>query len=315
MKALATIFATLFLFATASFGEQQVHTLQKNETLYRLSRQYNVTVEAILTANNIDDPTTLKVGQKIIIPHSYLVKPGDTLYGIARKHNTTVDKLLRLNDLDEGYVLKVEDIILLPREGPVRTASAASSGDSARTESSQTESSRTESLQADSSNNGYPDTGNAPGEEDPGAAEQEVPTKSNVASPQTENDRAADRELDMQRELFWPVNGEIHPYEGKLSGTQIEGERGDPVVSISSGEVVWVGPYRGFGNVILIQSPDRFIYVYGGNEKTKVAVGETVNPGMEIGTLGIHPHGEKPVLFFTVFKDGKPVDPEKAPRI
>jgi murein DD-endopeptidase MepM/ murein hydrolase activator NlpD len=292
MKALATIFATLFLFASASFGEQQVHTLQKNETLYRLSRQYNVTVEAILTANNIDDPTTLKVGQKIIIPHSYLVKPGDTLYGIARKHNTTVDKLLRLNDLDEGYVLKVEDIILLPREGPVRTASAAETSDS-----------------------GYPDTGNAPGEEDHGAAEQEVPKKSNVASPQTENDRAADRELDLQRELFWPVNGEIHPYEGKLSGTHIEGERGDPVVSISSGEVVWVGPYRGFGNVILIQSPDRFIYVYGGNEKTKVAVGETVNPGMEIGTLGIHPHGEKPVLFFTVFKDGKPVDPEKAPRI
>jgi lipoprotein YgeR len=281
MKVLALTFAILFSLSAASFSEQQVHTLKKNETLYRLSKQYNVTVEAILKANSIDDPTSLRVGENIIIPHSYFVRPGDTLYGIARKHNTTVENLLELNNLDKGYVLKVEDSIMLPQEeGPVRTAAAAT------TEGPEPDDSVQDNL-------------------------SEAPT----GTTRTDNERAVDRELDLQRELFWPINGKIQPYEGKMSGTQIEGERGDPVVSISSGEVVWVGPYRGFGNVILIQSPDRFIYVYGGNEKTNVAVGETVNPGMEIGTLGIHPHGEKPVLFFTVFKDGKPVDPEKAPRI
>lgn len=44
------------------------HTIKKGETLYRLSKQYNTTVDAICDANNIKDFTSIKVGQKIFIP-------------------------------------------------------------------------------------------------------------------------------------------------------------------------------------------------------------------------------------------------------
>jgi len=44
------------------------HTIKKGETLYRLSKQYNTTVDAICDANNIKNSTAIKVGQKIYIP-------------------------------------------------------------------------------------------------------------------------------------------------------------------------------------------------------------------------------------------------------
>ncbi len=44
------------------------HSIRKGETLYSLSRQYNTTVDAICSANNMKDSTTIKIGQKIFIP-------------------------------------------------------------------------------------------------------------------------------------------------------------------------------------------------------------------------------------------------------
>jgi len=44
------------------------HFLQPGENLYRLSRFYGVPVDAIVRANDIDDVTALKVGQRIWIP-------------------------------------------------------------------------------------------------------------------------------------------------------------------------------------------------------------------------------------------------------
>lgn len=44
------------------------HTIKKGETLYRLSKRYNISVDAICDANDIKNSTGIKVGQKIFIP-------------------------------------------------------------------------------------------------------------------------------------------------------------------------------------------------------------------------------------------------------
>ncbi len=46
---------------------QTTHTVQSGETLYRIARQYNTTVEALQVLNNISDPTQLRVGQVLRI--------------------------------------------------------------------------------------------------------------------------------------------------------------------------------------------------------------------------------------------------------
>jgi lipoprotein NlpD len=79
--------------------------------------------------------------------------------------------------------------------------------------------------------------------------------------------------------------------------------------------VVWVGPYRGFGKVVFIQSDQGYIYVYAGNDEIHVAPGDFVRRGQKLGELGLHPYEQKPNLYFIVYKDGKPVRPEEAPRI
>ncbi|MGK0617660.1 LysM peptidoglycan-binding domain-containing M23 family metallopeptidase [Meiothermus cerbereus] len=52
-------FVTLCSLAFA----QATHIVQPGETLYRIARQYNTTVEALQVLNHISDPTQLRVGQ------------------------------------------------------------------------------------------------------------------------------------------------------------------------------------------------------------------------------------------------------------
>jgi len=44
------------------------HEVAKGETLFRIAKRYGVTVEALQRANDITDPTTLGVGQSLVIP-------------------------------------------------------------------------------------------------------------------------------------------------------------------------------------------------------------------------------------------------------
>jgi LysM repeat protein len=52
----------------AASGQGRTHTVQSGETLSRIAKQYGVTVNQILTANKIDNPDRIFVGQKLIIP-------------------------------------------------------------------------------------------------------------------------------------------------------------------------------------------------------------------------------------------------------
>jgi spore germination protein len=52
---------------TGPSGET-VHTVAAGDTLVRIARQYNVTVQAIVSANNLQNPNVLAVGQQLVIP-------------------------------------------------------------------------------------------------------------------------------------------------------------------------------------------------------------------------------------------------------
>jgi len=114
--------------------------------------------------------------------------------------------------------------------------------------------------------------------------------------------------------LYWPIGGTRFKMDGKLEGVRINAEAYSYVRSIAAGKVVLAEPYRGFGNVILIDV-NGYIYLYGGNEDVFVNVGEEVTAGTRIGRLGMSDlsNGKKD-MFFSVFKDGKPIDTSTAPR-
>ncbi len=116
------------------------------------------------------------------------------------------------------------------------------------------------------------------------------------------------------RQDVWPVKGRKESLEGKLGGVKIEAPEASLVKSIASGNVVWTGPYRGFGKVVLIDV-DGYIYLYGGNDDVFVNVGEYVSAGSRIGRLGHSGIASRTVdMYFSVFKDGIPVSVVSAPR-
>lgn len=60
------------------------HTLAPGETLWRLSKMYDVTIEDIMKANSLKDPTGLEMGQRILIPQAAPLKPVVQLYPTSK---------------------------------------------------------------------------------------------------------------------------------------------------------------------------------------------------------------------------------------
>lgn len=55
--------------------QEQVHVVQKGETLYLIAQRYGTTVQALAAANNLADPNLIYRGQELIIPITPLAGP------------------------------------------------------------------------------------------------------------------------------------------------------------------------------------------------------------------------------------------------
>ena len=101
---------------------QEIYTVKKGDSLWKIANKYNTTMEKLKSANNLKT-NTLSVGQKLVIPSisvspevsdTYIVQKGDSLWSIANKFNMTVSELKNLNNLTNnllsiGQVLKIKD--------------------------------------------------------------------------------------------------------------------------------------------------------------------------------------------------------------
>ena len=252
----------LLLVALPLAGEES-YVLAKGDTLYGLSRRFEVPVAILQSYNGIQNPAALRVGATLRIPASYKVRKGDTLYSIARDHGVGLAELTRLNAIAKADSLVVGRRLFLPAGArsakPVTPPAAAPASTPASV---------------------------------PGSAPTSVSGSTQL----------------------WPHPGKREALAGRMTGAVIYGEAGDRILSVSAGRVVWVGPYRGFSRVVLIESENGYTYVYGGNEETLVAVGDRVRQGTQIGLLGRNAHQGIPQLYFLVYRDGVPVDPSQAPR-
>ena len=113
----------------------------------------------------------------------------------------------------------------------------------------------------------------------------------------------------------WPVSSpKITQVKGKISGVQLSAKTNEAVLCIHEGTVMYVGVYRGFGQVVFVQSKTGLIYAYTGLGSVKVRKGEYAVSGAELGTAGLDSISQKYQITFMVFQNGQPIDPAKAPR-
>ncbi|MCJ0905292.1 M23 family metallopeptidase [Rhodococcus sp. ARC_M6] len=92
-------------------------------------------------------------------------------------------------------------------------------------------------------------------------------------------------------------------------GLDIAAPIGTPVRAAASGKVIDAGPASGFGLWVRVQHDDGAVTTYGHVNDYQVNVGERVNAGQQIATVGNRGQSTGPHLHFEVAENGAKVDP------
>lgn len=93
------------------------YTVKAGDTLYSIAKRYNVSLNDLIEANQISNPSYIRIGQDLVIPQdmkSYTVKAGDTLYSIARRNGTTVKRLAEVNNISNTSLIYPGRTLMLP---------------------------------------------------------------------------------------------------------------------------------------------------------------------------------------------------------
>ncbi len=143
--ATATLTPTATLIGLASTDAYTVYVVQEGDTLSQIAVDHNTTVDAIAQLNDIANPRTIIVAQRLKIPSvtgtavsssgdqqaqptpqptptplpttepvTHVVQPGDTLYGIAIGYGVSIVELAQLNGITNYNQLSVGQVITIP---------------------------------------------------------------------------------------------------------------------------------------------------------------------------------------------------------
>ena len=107
----------------------KIHIVKKGDTLFELSKKYNVPLEKLIEANpQFANPDQLNVGDKVKIPavavpiggesgniYKHVVKQGDTLWKLSKAWGLPLQTLIAANpQLSDPNQLKVGDVVNIP---------------------------------------------------------------------------------------------------------------------------------------------------------------------------------------------------------
>ena len=117
--------------------------------------------------------------------------------------------------------------------------------------------------------------------------------------------------------LRLPVAGELMnrfgaPREGgglSWKGLFIRAAQGTTVKAIAAGQVVFAEWLRGFGNLVIVDHGEGYMSLYSNNESLYKQVGERVQPGDAIATVGNSGGQPDTGLYFEMRHQSRPVNP------
>ena len=95
-----------------------IYTVQKGDSLWKISQRYKVPVNDIIAFNNLSN-IKLKIGDELRIPITnmeaevtYTVKRGDTLWSIAKDFEVSVDDIKNVNNLTTNLLTVGQNLII-----------------------------------------------------------------------------------------------------------------------------------------------------------------------------------------------------------
>jgi LysM repeat protein len=285
--------AVLFcLFSYNSFAENLVHMVAKGETIYSISRLYKVSQDELMRHNKLADASKLQAGMKLVIPGR---SSAEAKASVVTKANNPLPVITTVpvpaTAVSQYTVSKNDTLYSIARSHGV-------------------------TLQALRDINGFSknyvlkagEKIKIPKASSSATATVAKPAPKPPAAPATPAVEKADTSI------RWPVAASEILYMSSNTGVLVSGKESESIKSLTGGIVVHASPWRGYGHVAVIESDEGYRYLYGSCETLSVRKGDIIEPGAELGKLGIYPASGKPELVLIVSQNGSPVDPAKAPR-
>ncbi len=121
----------------------------------------------------------------------------------------------------------------------------------------------------------------------------------------------------LKGKLPWPVKGRIVKKFGtrragsRWDGVLIRGREGREIRAIARGRIVYSDWLRGYGLLSIIDHGEGYMSLYAFNESLYKSIGDWVEPGTVIATVGQSGGQTETGLYFGIRVKGKPVNPVK----
>ena len=96
---------------------QLFYTVRPGDTLYQIARRWQLPVESLIAANNLETPYTIYVGQQLSIPPGVdviRVSPGDTVFTIAQTFGVPQSVIINANNLNPPYIIQAGQLLKVP---------------------------------------------------------------------------------------------------------------------------------------------------------------------------------------------------------
>lgn len=122
----------------------------------------------------------------------------------------------------------------------------------------------------------------------------------------------------LKGQLPWPVKGRLSNKFGSAraesndsawDGVLINASEGTEIHAVTSGKVVFSDWLRGYGLLIIVDHGKGYMTLYAFNQSLYRQVGEWVDVGEVIASVGQSGGRSHPGLYFGIRNNGKPVDP------
>lgn len=129
----------------------------------------------------------------------------------------------------------------------------------------------------------------------------------------------------MLGQVSMPVSGRVDLRFGEDDGAGgtsfgdiVTTQSGAIVTAPSDGSVLYAGPFRSYGQLLILNAGDGYHIVLAGMDRINVSLGQSVLAGEPVGTMGkarlasavaLADGNKEPELYVEFRKDGKPIDP------
>lgn len=226
--------------------EAREYTIQKDETLYSIAMRFGVDIQRLLEINAIDNPRLVHAGRVITIPGEEELAPA-----AAEEKIYQVKEGDTYFSISQRFHLAVDDLLQMnQRESdallfPGEKLVVGKKGASKTAVPEDSDSHLT----------------------DPPVPQQQEKTPTPVSPPR------------------FPLEGLLVESDDSMGGVVIQALRETPVYTLQEGVIVWSGPFKGYGKVILLEDLRGRIHIYGGMSHFEKFTGDNLTQGDILGRV------------------------------